>query len=641
LGLLVAVTAALAGPVAALEEAQTTLYLHPAALEPFGVFVASDEVSLSVDTAGLQQPRAFATLDAAVAGPIRHSDTITFTTPGGPVSVPVVIAGAPLPASDPDYAHLLIGMKDANVDYAAGLAQVRADSLTISDGLAATLGNPALAGTAIGGSFTTLRLAGGPVADGGSVIPEDDTLDPEFLLTPCGGSNGPDVIVGDLSDMGNFSSISGIEAFSVGTVSCNMGNQVLLWVASSTNHPVIGQNMYRLKTDADGVSRMELIGISWLKHGFAALTGNVCCSCQNPGNGQLLGIGCSDPYGSGLNGGQGGLGPRFQVNAHTGAFAWPFMFSGTGGNSIYKRLQVKIADLDPALSGGGTYFVEGHYVTPDDAAAFNQDNNVSHRRVTISGSGASWSASMSGSTQRERPAIQAWKENVPSVKESEISFIEADSNKSRGIISANVVQLPDGYYSYEYAVYNMNSDRSVGSFAVPVPASATVRNIGFHDVDYHSGDGFGSTTGNPINYDGTDWPGAFANGEVRWETVDDFTTNPNGNAIRWGTMYNFRFETNRPPVIGRATVGMFKPGIPASVQPGTYVPENLTIVCGDADSDGDVDLADVAVFGQCFGGANLPPDPNCPPGANLDCDADGDVDLSDFAIVSQNFTGSL
>lgn len=637
---LATMTSVSANPLTAFDQAETTFYLRPAQLETYGVTVAQDEVQLGLDAGTLQGVRAISALDSVSTERIHHADALSFTTPLGIVNVPVVIGDAPVPASDPDYANLLIGTKDAYVDYAAGTAQVRADGLTISDGLAATLGNPALAGVGIGGSLTVLSVAG-MAADFDNTDLFGDPLEIEYL-TACQGSTGPDVIVGDLSDMGNYSSVGGIEAFSVGTVSCNMGTQVLNWIANSNQHPVIGQSMYRLKTDADGVSRMEQLGISWLKHGFAALTGNVCCSCQPPGTSALLGIGCSDPYGSGLNGSQGGLGPRFQVNAHTGAFSWPYAFDGFTGNSIYKRIQVRISDLDPAQDGGGQYFVEGHYVTPDDAAAFNQNNNASYRRVTISGGGSSWSAGMSGSTQRESPAIRAWRDNVPTVKESGLGFLETDGNKGYGILAANTVELPDGFYSYEYAVYNMNSDRSVGSFAVPVSPGATVRNIGFHDVDYHDGDGFGSTTGNPINYDGTDWQGVFANGEVRWETADDFATNPNGNAIRWGTTYNFRFETDLAPTTGLVTLGMFKPGSPDSFTAGSYIPEPLTTTtCGDTDGDGDVDVADYTVFTQCFGGSENPPAATCPPGVDVDCDGDGDVDVNDFVMFGQNYTGSL
>ena len=99
-------------------------------------------------------------------------------------------------------------------------------------------------------------------------------------------------------------------AFSVGTTSCNIGNQNLSWVGSTSAHPVIGQNLYRLK---DG--RLEQIGMSWLKHGFGALQGSLCMPCQGTGSWSALGVGCSDPYGSSLNGSQGPLGPRSEVNA--------------------------------------------------------------------------------------------------------------------------------------------------------------------------------------------------------------------------------------------------------------------------------------------------------------------------------------
>jgi hypothetical protein len=64
-------------------------------------------------------------------------------------------------------------------------------------------------------------------------------------------------------------------------------------------------------------------------------------------------------------------------------------------------------------------------------------------------------------------------------------------------------------------------------------------------------------------------------------------------------------------------------------------------VCGDFDFHGDVELSELAVFLQCFGGASNPMAPTCPAGTDADCDGDGDVDLGDFAVFSQNFTGAL
>ena len=81
----------------------------------------------------------------------------------------------------------------------------------------------------------------------------------------------PDVIVGDLHQVQRYGTMDGITAFAVGTVSCNIGTCWLNWISNTNEHPIIGQGMYRLK---DG--RYEQIGQSWLKHGFFALSGDVC-----------------------------------------------------------------------------------------------------------------------------------------------------------------------------------------------------------------------------------------------------------------------------------------------------------------------------------------------------------------------------
>src|SRR5262245_37278476 len=88
---------------------------------------------------------------------------------------------------------------------------------------------------------------------------------------------GPDVIVGELPNTTNWGATGGVRAYSVGTTSCNIGDTALLWIASNNQHPVIGQNMYRLSND-----RFEQIGQSWLKHGFTALQGQVCNNCPVP-----------------------------------------------------------------------------------------------------------------------------------------------------------------------------------------------------------------------------------------------------------------------------------------------------------------------------------------------------------------------
>lgn len=59
---------------------------------------------------------------------------------------------------------------------------------------------------------------------------------------------------------------------------------------------------------------------------------------------------------------------------------------------------------------------------------------------------------------------------------------------------------------------------------------------------------------------------------------------------------------------------------------------------GDADGDGDVDLADYLAFTACFGATDQEPD--FPPCVVFDSDRDGDVDLADLLAMQAAFTGS-
>jgi hypothetical protein len=418
---------------------------------------------------------------------------------------------------------------------------------------------------------------------------------------------GPDVIVGDLMDITNFNSNGGIEAFCVGTTSCNIGDTNLLWIANNNQHPVIGQNLFRLKA-----GRFEHIGQSWLKHGFTALTQNLCgCGCSGQG-GAVLGVGCSDPYCCGLNGDQSGLGPKSQVNAWTGFFVYPHDTST--GNSIYKRLQVKISDIDPAMNGGGSYFVEGHYVTPDDAAAGNQDNNASYRAVNITGGGSAWSVSLTGTTKREQPGIRAWQDTDATVTETDIRVPE----EGLLILAAKANDLGNGFWHYEYALQNLNSDRSVGFFSVPVAPGATVQNIGFHDVDYHSGE--------PYSLD--DWPGENTGDSIRWATTP-YNVNPNANALRWGTLYNFRFDVNFAPATGVVTLGLFKPSMPSELTASTVVPALGVADCNDNEIPDQCDVACGEPGGECDV-------PDC--GLSDDCNGNGAPDECETIDCNHNDT---
>ncbi len=468
-------------------------------------------------------------------------------------------------------------------DQAARKYVVQAVGLTVAPDLAFLLGDDSLIGVAVGEMLVQAQLGfvGGEDPDSPvSLQPIGIEDGPGLRGVTCGGSTGPDVVVGVIPDISNTSSqtISSVvyETMAVGTTSCNVGDTELQWIAGNNQHPVIGQNLYRLHN-----GRFEQLAQAWLKHGFTALQQNACsCGCISSGTGSRLGVGCSDPYSSGLNFGQSDAGPKWQVNAWTGAFTYP-PADPTWSGTVARRMHIRVDEIDPGVIGSGArYFVEAQYVTPDDSAAGNQDNNASYREVAVSGSGTAWTFSLIGTTVRGEAGVRAWKDVDPSVTETDIRV----PGEGLFIVAAKATSNGDGTWHYEYAVENLNSDRSASSFSVPVEAGATVTNIGFRDVDYWDGDGEGS-----VNRDGTDWNSAHAGGAVTWTMVDVAGTND--NALRWGTTYNFRFDCNRAPSSANATIGLYKAGTPTSVAGSTVAPQAGPQDCNSNGVDDSTDIS--------------------------------------------------
>jgi hypothetical protein len=435
---------------------------------------------------------------------------------------------------------------------------------------------------------------------------------------------GPDVTVGAIPNVSKYggATINGVSimAYAFGSTSCNIGTQQLAWYANTADHPVIPQNAYRIKN-----GRIEQIGMSWMKYGFCALQQTLCGTCVSAGGGcpSLLGIGCSDPYTSDLNGTQGDLGPRSKVNASTGVFpadtsaetsSWPSIPSSQSA-LLFRRVQIKATDLDPAQNAGAVYMAECQYVHPQDAANNNDNNNASYRLFTVQGlSSGAYTLSLTGSTFQQKPAIFHWVTVVPSV-----AYSVVDMTDGRFVVGYNVTPNANGTYHYEYAIYNMNSDSSGGSFSVPIPAGVTVTNATFKDIEYHSGE----------PYNSTDWTISNSGGQLVWQCAQTFAQNPNANALRFGTLYNFAFDANSPGVSGNTALGVFKTG--ASIVVRGLVPANPCRV-GDLDCNGIINGADLgsllSSWGPCPGGV---------PGCVGDLNNNGIVDGGDLGTLLSNW----
>jgi hypothetical protein len=383
---------------------------------------------------------------------------------------------------------------------------------------------------------------------------------------------GPDVIVGDLPEMAQYGNdtVNHLVGLGVGTTSCNNGDQPFDWFAlPQTDHPVIPQNLYRMSGGATNNERFEQIGQSWMKHAFTALEGGVCGSCNTSGcaTGTHLCPGCSDPYGSSLNASQTGIGSRAWLNPFTGVFpSTANNHSGHSHTGTAHRLTVASSDLNPAQNSGATYFAEGQYLTPHEYSwcqshpgQCNMYNNASYRRFNVSGSGDNYSFAGSGSTVRMQAAINAWQ----TLGGATVNQIEPDrGNDGIWFMGYKVTNPSTGVWHYEYALYNQNLDRSIQSFSVPIGPGVNISNIGFHAPRQEPGWANDGTQGN-TGFSSTPWS-VQTSSSITWST-ETFAQNQNANAIRFGTLYNFRFDADQPPNPTNATVGYFKTGDPGPV----------------------------------------------------------------------------
>ncbi len=463
-------------------------------------------------------------------------------------------------------------------DAATRLLRIENGRLLISEELAKNLGRPADAGAVVGNisattsmypievttfvngaaTSSTLPARTSPVADTPTLVP------------------GPDIIVGNMGNDGGLvqqGSAAGQVGLAMGTTSCNNGNvDYNFFQLPNPDHSVVAQNLYRMSGGATNDQRFEQIGQSWVKHTFGANQDNACSlGCTPYPNATKLGPGCSDPYAASQNGFQGNtnsgaLGSRAWVNPFTGAFPVsprPENHTGHTHTGSSHRLLVNASDLNTTLNPGATYYAEVQYDSPQEYAwcqthpgECNMYNNASYRRYTVAGT-TSFTFTPVAPTVRMTPATGAWTGATSSTVEP------APGVDGRAFVVYKVTNPSAGVWHYEYAIHNQNLDRAIQSFSVPLGCGITVSNIGFHAPPNHPGFPNDGTVGD-AGFSNAVWTSNQTSGALAWNT-ETLAQNPNANAIRWGTLYNFRFDSDRPPQATNATVGFFKTGAPIMV----------------------------------------------------------------------------
>lgn len=583
----------------------------------YGRTLAIALVALGVTSVAIAQPANDNCSDAIAIGVGTYSGTTTGANSDGDAS-----CGSS--ASSNDVWYLYSAQDDVNLNVSTCVGATYDTVLSFHSGCPGTTANQlfcnddtcglqsGLTANLSRGEVVYIRVSGFNGASG--------DFDLELTTTdPVTGSDGPDVVYSDCQGVSQFGEIGGIRAYALGSFTCNIGDSNLQWGGTT---PLLAMNAYRLD---DG--RLEQIGMSWVKNGTGAAAGSGCGLPCNGQGGSVLGAGCLDVYGSGFNGSQGILGPRSQVNAFTGAYPGS---SGSSPTVLSKRLQIPTIDLNDA---NAIYIIEGVYVAPDDAAAENALNNASYMRVDVTT--GSFDMFPTGNMSVGFPAIYAWADHGNGVdqEDTSVEIVTADvPDEGRFFVGAKVTETTPGVWRYEYAVFNLNSHRSAGSLSIPA-FDAGVTGLGFHDVDYHSGE----------PYDPTDWSNSYDGMNVTWASPETFGQNENSNALRFGTMYNFWFDATTPPEAGNLTLGLFRPGPVDSIDvpllvPSAGGPTEPEFVRGDCNNDGGTNIADgIALLAFLF------PDGMVPTLACDDaCDAndDGMLDIGDgIAVLNALFSG--
>ncbi len=427
--------------------------------------------------------------------------------------------------------------------------------------------------------------------------------------TAFGAPVSSDVTLQTINGTTNYGVVGTVRAYAYDSHTCNIGPVNLTWANGGT--PAYAMNLFRIY---DG--RLQQIGLGFCKMACCAAAGAGCGTCNGVGGGQL-GSGCKDVYSSGYNGGQSRLASRSSINGYTGAVG---AYSGATGSAVFKRMQVEQSALVTSAGGfpGARYFAEGVYTATDEVdGSAAQLNNATYRPVTINQT--TFNMDVQGTAETGVAAIYAWRNHGlglgvvdPTVN---IQIVDVP-DEGRFYVGQKVTPLAGGRYRYDYAIYNLNSHRSGGSFVVPVPNGVTVTGQGFSDVNYHSGE----------VYDNTDWIMNTGTGNVTWSSPQTFAQNANSNALRWGTMYNYWFEADSAPISRTAGMGLFRPGFPANLYFNIQAPSCRA----DFNLDSNADFFDYLDFVQAFSENQ----------ASSDFNHDGTINFFDYLDYVEAFNVS-
>jgi hypothetical protein len=447
---------------------------------------------------------------------------------------------------------LLVDRPHAKIE--SGQLSLSYADVRLSPELASWLGRPDLSGSYVG--VLDAELAWSTV--------KPDAAAGEAVAGGCVGdfTQPIDLLMVQISGLSQAAREAGVRvALAPGATVRNLGPGDVPWYRSIAPaspvgpHPYLSLHFYRLANGA-----LEQIGRADLKHTFFATNDN--CPC--PGD-QILYAGCDDFYGLATNLDRANLAPRSEIDALT--LAWTSLgshFDGVpvddfrhhGGDPAHDAFEHRLVVREPDLqTPGARYFYDGWYMAPDDT---DLENSMGYREADPTLNGSTWSFPTvdTGTANGSILDVFVDPQNVQPGEATEL----VDTGAGRVHLAVVTTALGGGDFHYEYALMNFDVERQIASFSLPLLPGQTVSNAGF-------GDG----NANPLD----DWAVSTAGGRVTW-------TAPAGNALDWGTLFNFRMDVDAAPVEAFARLTPLVAGTPSTLSARTLPEPGVGASLGSA-----------------------------------------------------------
>jgi hypothetical protein len=184
--------------------------------------------------------------------------------------------------------------------------------------------------------------------------------------------------------------------------------------------------------------------------------------------------------------------------------------------------------------------MEAYYVVNGDQ---NKLNNVAFRAFTSTYTTGSFTLNSVNFAGRHTfgPVMFQWGDQQQQA---------TPTDDGAAYVASRVVNNPDGTFRYEYNVYNLDLDRGIEGLSVALPVAANVTAVNFRqprimDPGFDSQVWVGTVTpeGDAVRYAAP----PVSPTAMNWSKPATPGTPVKANAIRWGNMYTFWFNSDLPP----------------------------------------------------------------------------------------------